>query len=119
MLNKKNKMHIVNRSYRHLVEVWSLDTEGKNEANETVQVPQLVEKLWCDVNPVRGKEYTELDKLVPEMQYKITTRYRSNLNQAHVLKWQGRELNIKAIVDISGKEEDMEIMCIEKVKVDE
>lgn len=117
MLNKKNKMHIVNRQYRHLIEVWDLNGEEKNEVHETVQVPQLVEKIWCDVNPVRGKEYTEMDKLVPEMQHKVTTRYRPNINQAHILKWQGRELNIKAIVDISGKQEDMEIMCLEKVKV--
>lgn len=110
-------MHIVNRNYRHLVEVWDLKGKVRNELGEIVQVPRLVEKLWCHVNPVRGREYTEVEKLVPEMQYKITTRYRSNINQAHILKWQGRELNIKSIVDISGKEEHMEIMCLEKVKI--
>ena len=108
-------MHVTNRNYRHLVEVWDLDGEGENIFGEIVQVKRLVEKLWCDVSPIRGKEYVEMDKLVPEMQHKITTRYRPNINQAHILKWQGRELNIKAIVDISGKQEDMEIICTEEV----
>lgn len=129
MLNKKNKMRIVNRNYRHKIEIWDLTHTEKNEIGKEVQVPKHLYDLWAEVIPVRGKEYVSMDKLVPEMQYKITTRYRPNLfgaieqgmdqhiNQAMIIKWQDRELNIKAIVDISGKEEHMEIMCIEKVKI--
>lgn len=124
-------MHIVNRNYRHKLEVWDLSGEGKNEANETIQIPKKLYDLWGEVIPVRGKEYVEMDKLVPEMQHKITTRYRPNLfqaieqnieqyiDQAMIIMWQGRKLNIKAIVDISGREEEMEIMCIEKVETNE
>jgi len=116
MLSKNNKMHIVNRNYRHLIEIWDLESTEQNELGEDTQVPKMIYKLWAEVIPVRGKEYLSMDKLVPEMQYKITTRYRPDINQAHLIKWQGRELNIKAIVDISGKEEHMEIACEEKVK---
>lgn len=116
MLNKNHKMISTNRTYRHLVEVWDLKSEIENKVGDMEQVPTLVNKLWCEVTPVRGREYVEMERLVPEMQYKITTRYREFLNQAHILKWQGRELNIKAIVDINAQQEHIEIMCIEKVK---
>lgn len=128
MLSKKNKMHIVNRNYRHKIEVWDLTSTEENDMLEDVQVPKFLYSLWAEVIPVRGKEYVSMDVLVPEMQYKITTRYRPNyfqsieqdieqyIDQAMLIKWQGKELNIKAIVDISGREEEMEIMCTEKVK---
>lgn len=117
MLSKNNKMHIVNRNYRHLIEIWDLTSTEENEVGEEVQVPKKIDSIWAEVIPIRGKEYVSVDKLVPEMQYKITTRYRDNIHQGHLIKWQGRELNIKAIVDISGKEEHMEIMCTEKVDI--
>ena len=117
MLSKQNKMHILNRNYRHLIEIWDLTSTEENEVGEEIQVPKKIDSLWAEVIPVRGKEYVSVDKLVPEMQYKITTRYRPHIHQAHLIKWQGRELNIKAIVDISGKEEHMEIMCTEKVDI--
>lgn len=117
MLTKKHKIAIVNRNYRHLVEIWDLNHTEENELGEEVQIPKKIDLLWAEVIPVRGKEYMSVDKLVPEMQYKITTRYRSNIHQAMLIKWQGRELNIKAIVDISGREEHMEILCIEKVDI--
>ena len=110
-------MNIVNRNYRHKIEIWDLLSTEENELGEEVQVPKKVYDLWAEVIPARGKEYLSVDRLVPEMQYKINTRYRSDITQAMLIKWQGKELNIKAIVDISGREEHMEIMCIEKVDI--
>lgn len=117
MLSKKDRMHIVSRNYRHKIEIWDLLSTEENELGEEVQVPKKVYDLWAEVTPARGKEYLSVDKLAAEMQYKIVTRYRPDINQAMLIKWQGRELNIKAIIDISGKEEHMEIMCVEKVNI--
>ena len=108
-------MRIVNRVYRHKIEIWDPKHTEENEVGEEVQVPQKLCELWADVNPIRGKEYFEVQKIVPEMQYKITTRYRQGINQAMIVKWGDKELNINSIIDISGKEENMELMCTEKV----
>ena len=109
-------MIIVGRVYRHLIEIWDLNSTIENELEEEVQVAKLACKLWADVKPIRGKEYLEVQKIVPEMQYKITTRYREGIHSAMLVKWEGRELNINSVIDISGKEEHMELMCTEKVK---
>lgn len=106
----------MNRSYRHKIEIWDLENTEKNEVNEEVQVPKKVCELWADVNPVRGKEYFEAQKVVPEMQYKIITRYREGITPDMLVKWRGKELNINAVINISGKDEHMELMCTEKVK---
>lgn len=116
MLDKKDRMRIVNRVYRHKIEIWDLEATAENEVGEEVQIPQKVCELWADVNPVRGKEYFEAQKVVPELQYKITTRYREGIHPAMLVKWGERELNINSVIDISGKEEHMELMCTERVK---
>ena len=33
-----------------------------------------------------------------------------------LVKWRGKELNINAVINISGKDEHMELMCTERVK---
>lgn len=109
-------MKIVNRNYRHLIEIWDLNHTEENEVREEVQVPKKIDAIWADVSPVRGKEYLEAQKIVSEMQYKVTTRYRDFIKPDMFIKWQGKELNINSIIDISGREEHMEIMCTEKVK---
>lgn len=116
MLSRKNRMDIVNRNYRHLIEIWDLEHTEENEVGEEVQVPKKIDELWAEVLPLRGKEYLEMQKVVPEMQYKIVTRYRKHINPSMLIRWQGRELNINSIIDISGREEHIEIMCTEEVK---
>lgn len=116
MLTKKDRMRIVNRVYRHKIEIWDLEHEEENELGEIVQVPKKVCDLWADINPIRGKEYIETQKVAAELQYKITTRYREGIHPAMLVKWRGKELNINAVINISGKDEHMELMCTEKVK---
>lgn len=108
-------MHIVNRNYRHLIEIWDLNHTEENEVGEEVQAPKKIDSIWAEVAPLRGKEYFEAQKIVPEMQYKVTTRYRPYIHPSMLIKWGDRELNINSIIDISGREEHMEIMCTEKV----
>lgn len=118
MLDKKDRMRVVGRVYRHLIEIWDLKHTEENEVGKEVQVPKKLCELWADVNPIRGKEYLEAQKTVPEMQYKITTRYREGITPDMLVKWGERELNINSIIDISGREEHMELMCTERVKTD-
>lgn len=115
MLEKKDRMRIVNRSYRHPIEIWDLETTAKNEIGEDIQVPKLHTKIWADVQPIRGKEFMEMQKTSSELQYRITTRYREGIDPSMEVRWEGRKLNINAVIDILGREESMELMCVEKV----
>lgn len=116
ILDKKKKMNIVNRTYRHLIEIWELDHEVENELGEWEQQPKLIDKIWAEVEPIRGKEYLEHHVIIPEMTHRITTRYRPHIHQGMVVKWQGRELNIESIIDVGGWERHMEMLCVEKVE---
>lgn len=114
LLDKKNRMANVNRSFRHLVEIWDPKHEVENEVGEITHEKVKIDSIWADVKPLRGREYFEAQKIVPELTYKITTRYRSHITPHMLIKWQSRELNINSIIDVSGREEHMEIMCTEK-----
>lgn len=115
MLSKRDRMHNVNRTYRHLIEVWDLESTEQNEIGEDVQVPKLYKKLWADVKPLRGKEFTEAQKTASELQYRITTRYRAGIDPSMEVRWNSKKLNITAIIDVSGREESMELMCVERM----
>lgn len=115
MLSKRDRMNNVNRTYRHLIEIWDLETTAQNEIGEDIQVPKLYKELWADVKPLRGKEFTEAQKTASELQYRITTRYREGIDPSMEVRWNGRKLNITAVIDVSGREESMELMCVEQV----
>lgn len=115
MLSKRDRMRIVNRNYRHLIELWDLESTEQNEIGEDVQVPKLHSKIWADVQPIRGKEFTEAQKISSELQYRITTRYREGIDSSMEVRWNGRQLNITAVIDVLGREESLELMCVEKV----
>lgn len=115
MLAKRDRMRAVNRTYRHLIEIWDLKATGKNKIGEDVQIPKLNRKIWADVQPIRGKEFTENQRTSSEMQYRITTRYREGIDPSMEVRWNNRTLNINAVIDVRGREESMELMCTEKV----
>lgn len=116
MLTQKNKMLNVNRNYRHLVEIWDLSHTEQNAIGEDVQFPKLNTKLWVDIKPIRGKEFTEAQKTSSELQYRITTRYREGIDESMEIRWGERKLNINAIIDVNGRQESMELMCVEQVR---
>lgn len=99
-----------------MIEIWDLESTIKNEVGESTQVPMLHSKIWADVQPIRGKEFTESQKTSSELQYRITTRYREGVDPSMEVRWDNRKLNINAVIDVNGREESMELMCVEKVK---
>lgn len=109
-------MYIVNRVYRHKITIWDLQYTKENEIGEDVQIPEKKFTLWAEVQPTRGKEFTEAHKTSSEQKYKVTTHYREGIDPSMEVRWGNKKLNIDAVIDVSGREEQMEIMCTEKVK---
>lgn len=109
-------MSIVNRVYRHKITIWNLDNTEENEIGAEAQVPEKQCTLWAEVRPTRGKEFTEAHKTSSEQKYKVTTHYRPGINPSMEVRWGDLKLNIDAVIDVSGREEQMELMCTEKVK---
>ncbi|OHW61385.1 phage head-tail joining protein [Andreesenia angusta] len=100
---------------RQRVKIIDLYGYGFNEAGEKVQIPSTVGIVWAKVIPIRGREYTEAKKIRPELQYRVTVRYRKDIHPSMILEWEGRVLKIEAVIDIAGRHTYMELNCVEEV----
>lgn len=89
--------------------------ERKNELLQSEQV--LIEKMtvWASVEPTRGREYQEAQRIRPELTYKITTRYHAGITPDMFIKFKERYFQIISIINVRERNEMLEIVCTEKI----
>lgn len=92
--------------------------DADNEYGTTEQ--QLVEMLvcWARIEPARGREYYEAQKVRTENSYKITTRYRPSINESMLIRYGERDFEIQNIVDPYEAHTYLEFYCAEKGRGD-
>ena len=88
--------------------------EIENEVGATEQ--QLVElfKTWGRIEPIRGREYYEAQKLKESQLFKITIRYRVNVDESMIIQYQNQLYQIQHITDPYMAHEVLELHCIIK-----
>ncbi len=102
---------------RHRIKIPGPPTETENEVDEIVLVPGEPKSIWAKVIAIKGQEATEAQKIRPELTYRVTVRYRNDIDASMVIEWEGRKLElITPPYDLDGKKAYMGFMCIEKVK---
>lgn len=75
-----------------------------------------VKTVWASVEPTRGREYQEAQRVRPELTYKITTRYHKEVTPDMFIKFKGRYFNIVSIINVKEKNEMLEIICTENLQ---
>ncbi len=95
--------------------------ENVNEVKETVQTPQDYLTTFAKISPVKpltlkGGEYLDDQKSKPQLVYKITTRYRPDINKSMLIKYGSRTFQIIGILNFDEGNTFLDIECIEKVK---
>lgn len=60
-------------------------TEKQNELLQTEKVLEEIKTVWASVEPTRGREYQEAQRIRPELTYKITTRYHKEVTRICLL----------------------------------
>lgn len=90
--------------------------EKENTLFQMEQVLTEVKTVWASVEPTRGREYQEAQRIRPELTYKITTRYQKEITPDMFIKFKGRYFEIVSIINVREKNEMLEFICIEKIK---
>lgn len=88
--------------------------EVENELEQTEQVLTDYKTVWASVEPVRGREYQEAQKLRPELTYKITTRYHK-ISPDMIITYKDRQFEIVSIINIREKNAVLELVCTELI----
>lgn len=89
--------------------------EKENELMQTEQALNEVKTVWASVEPTRGREYQEAQRIRPELTYKITTRYHKGITPDMFIKFKDRYFQIISIINVREHNEMLEIICIEKI----
>lgn len=87
--------------------------EIKNNLNQSTTTLQELKTVWASVEPTKGREYQEAQKLRPELTYKIFTRHFEFVNQDTVIKHKDRYFNIISVANVNSENKMLEIYCTE------
>lgn len=90
--------------------------EKENALSQTEQRLTEVKTVWASVEPTRGREYQEAQRIRPELTYKITTRYHKEITPDMFIKFKERYFEIVSIINVREENKMLEIICTEKVK---
>lgn len=102
---------------RHRIKIPGPSTTIENEVGKLILVAGESTSVWAKVEPLKGREYLEAQKLRPELTYRVTIRHRKNMYSDMIIEWEGRKLElISPPIDVGGRKIYMELMCVEKVK---
>lgn len=92
--------------------------EKENVLSQIEQTLIKVKTVWASVEPTRGREYQEAQRIRPELTYKVTTRYHKEVTPDMVIEWGKRCFNIISVINVRERNEMLEIICTEKIKKD-
>lgn len=88
--------------------------EDFNDLHQLVQVIEKVRTVWASVEPKKGTDNTEADKVRSELTYVITTRYFKDVTQDMFIQFKNRLFEIDSVRNIREANEMLEILCTEK-----
>lgn len=89
--------------------------EKENALSQLEQVLVEVKTVWASVEPTRGREYQEAQRIRPELTYKITTRYHKEITPDMFIKWKERHFKIVSVINVKERNEVLEIICTESL----
>lgn len=89
--------------------------ETENVLAQIEQTLKKVKTVWASVEPTRGKEYQEAQRIRPELTYKITTRYHREITPDMIIQFKDRYFEIISIINVRERNEILEMICTEKI----
>jgi SPP1 family predicted phage head-tail adaptor len=66
---------------------------------------------WAQVEPLEGRELQMAMAINVSISHRITILYRSSVTAAQRVVYQGRILNITAVLDVDTAHEQLQLLC--------
>jgi len=85
--------------------------------NEVGAMEQKLVKLfstWARIEPARGREYYEAQRIKEADSFKITIRYRKNVDDSMIIQYQSQLFDIQTVTDPYMAHESLELYCVAK-----
>lgn len=79
----------------------------------------LLDTVKCRFTPKRGKEVLLQERIKNPITHEVIMRYRDDFNHNAKLVYDGREFNIKSVIDINERKRWLSIDALENVNIGE
>lgn len=99
---------------RHRIEIGRY-VEGRDEWGDPLPNPvwQPVATVWAAVEALTGRLYFEAQQSNIQADRRITIRYCRGIEPGMLVRHDGRELEIQAVLDRDGRRRWLQLMCRE------
>ena len=87
-----------------------------NSLGSTELSPKVFLTCWAAIEPLRGREYYEAQRLKDVDNFKITIRYRKNVTRDMFIVYRSQKFEIQTPVDPYEAHEVLELYCVEKTR---
>lgn len=101
--------------FRHRITFMHL-IESMNEVGDDILIEEPFKTVWASMEPLKGREYIEAQKIQPEITYRIIIRYVEGITPDMTIEFKGRKFNIQSILNVDERNKFLEIYAVEKVE---
>ena len=99
-------------NYRSRIKIYKRSYTA-NSFGGFVQALTEVDTVWCKIEALTGREKMQYAQVYPTAQFKITMRYRPDVNTDMKLFRNNRYWNILSVVDVKTMQDELEILAEE------
>jgi SPP1 family predicted phage head-tail adaptor len=100
--------------YRHRITIRSKSVT-RNAYGEEIVTPTTFGTYWASVEPIRGREFTEMQQAQAEVTTRIRMRYHDGITPEMDVLFDNDEYQIVAVIPVKERGRELELMCSKRV----
>lgn len=98
---------------RHRVEIGRYVTGADQWGDPLPPTWETVATVWAAVEALSGRLFFEARQTAEQSDHRITIRYRSGIEPGMIVRHDGREFTVQAVLDREGTKRWLELVCRE------
>lgn len=88
-------------------------TRTRDSFGEAIRTWSTLATVWASVEPLRGREFFDAEMVQAEVSHRVIMRAYPGLQATDRLLYEGRVLEIQAVIDVRERGREYQVMCRE------
>jgi len=88
--------------------------EARNSLGEAALAFSEEAKIWASIRPLSGRELWQAQQVQADVTHAVRIRYRNGVDATKALGFDGRQLNIVAVLNVEERNRTLELLCLEQ-----
>lgn len=84
-----------------------------DERGNPIMVWEPIATVWAAVEALSGRTYFQAQQSNVQSDHRVTIRYRDGIEAGMIVRHDGRELDIQAVLDEEGRKRALTLICRE------